>query len=156
MPSQTVDVHDGAGRVTAVQSFSLANETWETDTAYGGDYTTTTYKNLKPGEPVGGTPKTVFTNGEGKTSEIYQYHSEADAALGPSAPAADYDATSYAYTPAGKLASITDAAGNTWKYGYDLAGHQTSQSDPDAGTTSSAYDPAGLLKSVTDARNDQV
>ena len=85
----------------------------------------------------------MFTNGEGQTSAIYQYHSEADAALGPSAPAGDYDKTSYAYTPAGKLAGITDAAGNNWAYAYNLAGDQTSQTDPDAGTTSSVYDPAG-------------
>jgi RHS repeat-associated protein len=156
VPSQTVDVYDGAGRVTAVQSFSLANETWETDTAYGGDYTTTTYQNMEPGEPGGGTPETVFTNGEGQTSEIYQYHSEADAALGPAAPSSDYDATSYIYTPAGQLASITDDAGNTWTYGYNLAGDQVSQSDPDAGDTISDYDPAGLLTSVTDARKDQI
>jgi hypothetical protein len=63
------------------QSFSLASETWETDTAYGGDYTTTTYENLESGEPDDGTPETIFTNGEGQTSGIYQYHSEADAAL---------------------------------------------------------------------------
>ena len=156
VPDQTADVYDGAGRVTAVKSFSLANETWETDTAYGGDYTTTTYQNLTSGEPDGGTPETVFTNGEGQTSAIYQYHSEADAALGVSAPASDYDATDYAYTPAGNLAGVTDAAGSNWAYSYNLAGEQTSQSDPDAGTTASVYDPAGLLTSTTDADGNQV
>jgi RHS repeat-associated protein len=156
VPDQTADVYDGAGRVIAAKSFSMANETWETDTAYGGDYTTTTYQNFTSGEPDGGTPETVFTNGEGQTSAVYQYHSEADAALGVSAPASDYDATDYDYTPAGNLAGITDAAGNNWTYGYNLAGDQTSQSDPDAGTTSSVYDPAGLLTSTTDADKNQV
>jgi RHS repeat-associated protein len=151
VPAQTADVYDGAGRVTRAESYSLAQETWETDTAYGGDYTTTTYQNLKSGEPDGGTPETVFTNGEGQTSAIYQYHSEADAALGPAAPASDYDKTAYSYTPAGQLASITDDAGNTWKYGYNLAGDQTSETDPDAGTTTSTYDAAGLLTSTTAA-----
>ena len=79
VPSQTGYVYDGAGRVTGPDSYTLANETWETDTAYGGDYTTTTYQ-PESGEPVGGTPQTMFTNGEGQTSAIYQYHSEADAA----------------------------------------------------------------------------
>jgi RHS repeat-associated protein len=156
VPSQSVSVYDGAGRVTAVQSYSLGTETWQTDTAYGGNYTTTTYQNLVSGQPDGGIPQTVFTNGEGQVSAIYQYHSEADAALGPSAPAADYDATSYAYTPAGKLASITDAAGNTWTYAYNLAGDQVSATDPDAGTTASTYDPAGLLTSATSADGTQV
>jgi RHS repeat-associated protein len=156
VPDQTADVYDGDGRVTAVQSYSLGNETWETDTAYGGDYTTTTYQNLVSGEPDGGTPETVFTNGDGQTSAVYQYHSEADAALGPSAPASDYDDTTYSYTPAGQLAGITDDAGNTWSYAYDLAGDEISATDPDAGATSSAYDPAGLLTSTTDADGDQV
>jgi RHS repeat-associated protein len=157
VPSQTGYFYDGDQRVTRQVSYSLGTETWETDTAYqGGDATTVSYQNLEPGQPVGGTPQTTLTNGEGQTSAIYQYHSEADAAIGPAAPATDYDKTTYTHTPAQQLASIADAAGNTWTYGYDLVGDQTSQSDPDAGTSTSIYDPAGLLTSVTDARNDQV
>jgi RHS repeat-associated protein len=154
VPSQTVYVYDGAGRVTAQQSFSLATETWETDTAYGGDYTTTTYKTMKAGEPDGGTPETTFTNGEGQASAVYQYHAGAPAS--PSDPASDYDATTYAYTPAGKLATITDAAGNKWSYGYNLAGDQTSQADPDAGTSTTTYDAAGQPITTTDARQDTI
>jgi YD repeat-containing protein len=157
VPDQTADVYDGAGRITAVQSYSLGNETWETDTAYGGDYTTTTYVNDESGEPDGGTPETVFTSGDGQTSAIYQHHSEADAALGPlSAPSGDYDETTYSYTTAGQLAGITDDAGTTWSYSYDLAGDQTSATDPDAGTTTSTYDAAGRLTSTTDADGDEV
>ena len=157
VPSQTGYVYDGDKRVTRQISYSLAAETWETDTAYeGGDATTVTYQNLKSGEPTGGTPQTTFINGEGKTSAIYQYHSEADAALGPSAPAADYDKTSYTYTPGTQLATVTDAAGNSWSYGYNLNGDQTSQTDPDAGTSTSVYDPAGQLTSATDARDKTV
>jgi RHS repeat-associated protein len=157
VPSQTGYAYDGDQRVTRQISYSMATETWETDTAYeGGDATTVTYQNLKPGEPTGGVPQTTFTNGEGKTSAIYQYHSEADADLGPSAPAADYDKTSYAYTPGTQLMTVTDAAGNTWSYTYNLNGDQTSQTDPDSGTTSSTYDPAGQLTSATDARDKTV
>ncbi len=155
VPSQTGYVYDGDQRVTRQISYSLGSETWETDTAYqGGDATTVTYQNLKSGEPVGGTPQTTFTNGEGKTSAIYQYHSEADAALGPvAAPAADYDKTSYAYTPGTQLATVTDAVGNTWSYTYNLNGDQISQTDPDVGTSTSTYDPAGQVTSATDARD---
>ena len=39
-------------------------------------------------------------------------------------PAGDYDATAYTYVPSGKLATITDAAGNTWSYTYDLLGRR--------------------------------
>jgi RHS repeat-associated protein len=154
VPSQTGYVYDGAGRVTRQISYTLAAETWETDTAYGGDTTTTSYQNLIPGQPTGGTPQTIFTNGLGLTSKIYQYHQGVPA--DPSDPASDYDQTSYTYTPAGQLASITDAANDTWGYTYTLAGDQKSQSDPDAGTTHSSYDNAGQLMSVTDARDDQI
>lgn len=153
VPSQTVYIYDGTGRVTQQQSFELANETWETDTAYGGNDTTVSYKNLKAGEPDGGTPQTTFTNGEGKTTKIYQYHAGVPA--DPADPASDYDATVYTYTPAGKLATIADAAGNHWSYLYDLMGNQYSQTDPDTGTATSSYDAAGQLMSVTDARQDQ-
>jgi RHS repeat-associated protein len=157
VPSQTGYDYDGDQRVTRQVSYALGSETWETDTAYeGGDATTVTYQNLEPGQPTGGVPQTTFTNGEGQTSAIYQYHSEADAALGTSAPAADYDKTSYAYTPGTQLATVTDAAGNTWSYSYNLTGDQTSQTDPDAGTSTSVYDPAGQVTSVTDARDKTV
>ena len=106
------------------------------------------------GEPDGGTPQTTFTNGEGETSAIWQYHSGVTPSV--TDPAGDYDLTGYTYTPAGERHTITDAPGNTWTYGYDLAGDQTSASDPDTGTTNSSYDPAGQLTSVTDNRNDQI
>jgi RHS repeat-associated protein len=143
VPSQTGYVHDGAGRVVRQISYKFAAATWETDTAYGGNYVTTT-------PPQGGTPQTTFTDGRGLTTAIYQYHSRT--AADPAGPAASYDKTSYTYTPARQLATITDAAGNTWSYSYDLLGHLTSQTAPDTGTATSAYDPAGQLMSATDAR----
>jgi YD repeat-containing protein len=116
-------------------------ETWETDTTYGGNYTTVV-------PPSGGTSETTLINGEGQTSAIYQYHAGVTAS--PSDPASDYDATMYSYTSAGQLEGIADADGNTWSYSYDLAGDQTSATDPDAGTTNSTYDAAGQLMTVTD------
>jgi RHS repeat-associated protein len=84
------------------------------------------------------------------TTAIWQYH--AGAPVSTSDPASDYDATSYTYTPAKQLATITDAAGNTWTDTYNLLGEQLTGADPDAGTTTSAYDAAGQLMTVTDAR----
>jgi RHS repeat-associated protein len=154
VPSLTGYAYDGAGRVTQKISETYGSETWETDTAYGGDYTTVTYQNKVAGEPDAGTPQTTFTNGAGKTTRIWQYH----AGVTPSVSAApgSYDQTSYAYTPAGKLAGITDAAGNAWAYQYDYIGDQTRATTPDSGTTASTYDPAGQLTSATDNRGDQV
>lgn len=105
------------------------------------------------GEPDGDTPQTTFTDGRGLTTQVFQYHSGVTAA--PSDPSSDYDVTSYTYTAAKKLATVTDAAQNKWSYTYDPMGNQLSQSDPDAGTSTSAYDAAAHLMSVTDARNDQ-
>jgi hypothetical protein len=82
VPSQTGYDYDGDQRVTRQISYAIsAAETWETDTdtVYpGGDATTVTYQNLESGQHDGGVPQTTFTNGEGQTSAIYQYHSEAD------------------------------------------------------------------------------
>ncbi len=41
-PSQTGYFYDGDGRVLRQVSYKFAAETWETDTAYGGNYTTVT------------------------------------------------------------------------------------------------------------------
>ncbi len=70
VPSQTGYFYDGAGRVTRQVSYSLASETRETDTAYGGNYTTVT-------PPAGGTGQTTYTDGNGQDSYLYQYHSAA-------------------------------------------------------------------------------
>src|SRR5215472_3480821 len=131
------------GTPTTAPGASPARPTRHTDTAYGGNYTTTI-------PPQGGTAQTAFTDGRGLTTAIYQYHSRT--AADPAGPPASYDKTSYTYTPAHKLATITDPAGNHWAYHYDLAGDQTTAAAPDTGTTTSAYDLAGQLTSVTDAR----
>ncbi|GAA3788283.1 hypothetical protein GCM10022403_023450 [Streptomyces coacervatus] len=61
--------------------------------------------------------------------------------------------TAYTYTPAGKVDTIKDNAGNTWNYHYNLLGQKTSQTDPNTGTTSyDKYDVVGNLLQTTDAR----
>ncbi|MEU0208452.1 ricin-type beta-trefoil lectin domain protein [Streptomyces canus] len=67
-------------------------------------------------------------------------------------PAADA-VTRYTYTPAGQIDSVSDSAGNTWNYKYDLLGEKTSQTDPNTGTTTfDKYDVLGNLQQTTDAR----
>lgn len=155
VPSQTGYFYDGAGRVVRAVSYTFATETWETDTAYGGNYVTVT-------PPSGATPKTTYTDGRGLTTDIYQYHSSPPPPT-PPAPGtgnqtgtSGWDHTSYTYTPAKQLASITDPAGNTWTNQYDLSGNRISQATPDNGATTSTYDAAGQLISVTDARGKQI
>ncbi|MBC3844528.1 RHS repeat protein [Streptacidiphilus sp. 4-A2] len=90
----------------------------------------------------------------GQTTDLYQYH----AGVTPDPvndPASDYSDTHYTYTPAGQQASETDAAGDSWSWGYNLLGQQTSADDPDTGASSSSYDNAGQLLSTTDARGKQ-
>jgi RHS repeat-associated protein len=143
VPSQTGYVYDGDGRVIRQISDALGAQTWETDTSYGGDYTTVV-------PPAGGTSQTTFTDGRGLTTAIWQYHTGVPPST--SDPASDYDQTSYTYTAAQNLATIADAADNGWSYTYDLLGNQLTQTSPDAGNTTSTYDAAGRLMTVTDAR----
>ncbi len=148
VPYQTGYDYDGAGRLTQRVTYSDGIQQYETATSYGGDWTTTT-------PPQGGTPETTYTNGEGETTYLYQY----DASTAPASPpapgsgtsAGNYDQTSYGYTDAGELQTITDEAGNTWSYSYDLAGDQLTAKTPDAGTTTSTYDNDGNLLSATDS-----
>jgi YD repeat-containing protein len=57
-------------------------------------------------------------------------------------------ATTY-YTD-GKLKSVTDAAGQTTNYGYDLPSRTTTITYPDTGTATSVYDDYGKLITSTD------
>ncbi|GLX99506.1 polymorphic toxin-type HINT domain-containing protein [Herbidospora sp. NBRC 101105] len=133
IPSQTRTTYDGLGRVTK-SAFHVRNvEKWKTTTTYGGDHVTVT-------PPAGGTPTTTYTDARGLTTELHQHKS------------VGYDRTRYGYTPAGQLAAVTDAAGNEWKYTYDLRGRKTKDEDPDKGTTTSTYNDLDQLTSTTDAR----
>ncbi|MFI1105077.1 RHS repeat domain-containing protein [Streptomyces melanogenes] len=130
-------VYDGAGRPTASVFYSLGDEKWRTTTAYAGNVTTTV-------PPKGGTPVTTVVDVRGNVVEQRQHR----ATTGP----ATFDTTKYTYTPEGDLATITDAAGNTWTNTYDVAGNRTKVTDPDSGTQAMAYDDQGRLTSTTDAR----
>ena len=57
------------------------------------------------------------------------------------------------YFPNGRLASVTNAMGNTTSYAYDLGTNTTTVTNPDDGINILRYDPNGLLLSETDALN---
>ncbi|MBO0806842.1 MAG: RHS repeat-associated core domain-containing protein [Actinobacteria bacterium] len=143
VPNETASTYDGGNRVTSQEFDSYGTQKWTTTNAYPGtDAVTKT-------PPPGGTITTTYTDARGRTSEIDQYHSK-------TSPTGAYDATTYTYTPAGKLASITDPAGNKWSNTYDLLGRQVTATAPDTGTTTSGYNDLGQLTSVTDARGKTV
>ncbi|MER5301681.1 polymorphic toxin-type HINT domain-containing protein [Streptomyces lasiicapitis] len=139
---QTVTRYDGAGRKTA-EIFQVADEEkWRTTYAYGGD-------RVHVDPPAGSAPTTTVTDGRGRTTEVRRY--KGDKPL-PTGTSADYETTSYTYTPAGQLKSVEDAADNTWSYGYDQRGRKTSSSDPDTGKSTYTYDTLDRLVATTDMR----
>ncbi|MGF1425068.1 RHS repeat-associated core domain-containing protein [Kitasatospora sp. LaBMicrA B282] len=143
VPSETWLTYDGQGRVTNSAFMSYAQPQWSTTTAYpGADRTDVT-------PPQGGTPTSTSTDARGHTTAVWQYRSST-----PTGNVADADATTYTYTPAGSPATRTDAAGNTWSYGYDLMGREISASDPDTGTTKTFYDVNSRVDHTTDAKGN--
>ncbi|WP_148283041.1 MULTISPECIES: RHS repeat-associated core domain-containing protein [Kitasatospora] len=142
IPAQTRTVFDGQGRPTASAFYSLNQEQWRTTTSYpGADRTDVT-------PPQGGTPTSTVTDAKGRTVQTWQYRT-------PTATGreSDADVTTVGYDDAGNTVSHTDAGGkNTWSYGYDLRGRQTSVNDPDAGKSTYTYTAGNQVRTVTDAR----
>lgn len=137
LPGRTLTSYDGAGRPVAEIFQVHEQERWRTTTTYGGD-------RVSVDPPAGGTPTTTITDARGQTTQLLQY-------TGP-APTGTHQVTTYTWDKAGRLASMTDPAGNQWTYTYDLRGRQTGATDPDKGTSTSTYDDAGQLLTSTDAR----
>ncbi|MFJ5288967.1 polymorphic toxin-type HINT domain-containing protein [Streptomyces sp. NPDC088348] len=139
--TQEWNTYDGLGRATRSQEVAGNSDGGKvlatTSTTYGGDRTTVT-------PPQGATPTTTVTDARGRTTDLLQYHA--------TNPAGVADTTHYAYTPTGKLAKVTDPAGNEWTYTYDQRGNQITTHDPDKGVTSSHYDDRDQIVSVSDDR----
>jgi len=134
-PLYTRYAYDQAGRVVAEMTKSMGAEKWRTTTTYGGD-------RMSFDPPDGETPTTTVFDGFGRTIELRQYKG--------ATPSGDADVTTYGYTPAGLLESVTTAAGASWRNTYDVRGNLTTSKDPDKGTTTMTYD---LIDRVTTSRN---
>ncbi|GAA3202236.1 RHS repeat-associated core domain-containing protein [Nonomuraea helvata] len=142
IPSQTVNQYDGAERLTKATLEKFNEAQWSTTTRYFGDHVEVT-------PPAGGTPTATYTDARGQTTELRQYMA--------AQPGGDsFTRTNYAYTRAGDLAKLTDAAGNVWSYEYDLRRNKIRTVDPDKGTSTMTYDDAGQLLTTTDARGSTV
>ncbi|SNT63107.1 YD repeat-containing protein, partial [Actinomadura meyerae] len=114
--TQTRTEYDGLGRPTVEKAMKgngsqPAQELWRTTYSYGGGNRTS----ITP--PDGGTPTAQITNARGQVIERRQYKA--------STPTGEFDATTYTYTPAGEIASVTDPSGNTFTTTYDLRGRKT-------------------------------
>ncbi|OYO00923.1 hypothetical protein CGZ95_09980 [Enemella evansiae] len=135
----TKTTFDGLGRPTKATLFSKNVEKWSTSTVYEGDRTHVT-------PPPGGTATTTITDARGQTTAVRQY---------TGAPLSTaFDETRYSYTPASKIKTHTDPAGNTWTYNYNLQGQRTSGDDPDTGRSSRTYDVAGQMLTSTNAKGE--
>src|SRR5262249_31433812 len=140
VPNETLTTYDGRGRVLVNAFYSYAQPQWQTSTAYpGAERTDTT-------PPAGGTATSVFTDALGRTSARWEYTTST-----PTGNAADADTLTYAYTPTGLLARVTNTAGQAWAATYDLRGNRIQATDPDTGTMTATYYAAGDLKTTTDA-----
>jgi RHS repeat-associated protein len=137
VPQRLLSTYDGAGRVLVERLMVHQSEHSRQTTSYGGDRVHVT-------PPAGGTAATVVTDARGRTTQLREHH-------GPG-PTGSYDATSFTYTARDELATMTDPAGNTWRYGYDLRGRRITVDDPDAGVSTTVHDAVGQVVLTTDAR----
>ncbi|MFI0793273.1 RHS repeat-associated core domain-containing protein [Micromonospora rubida] len=127
--------YDGAGRQSTEALYGAGVERWRTTTSHGGD-------RISVDPPVGGTATVEIRDARDRTVELRQF-------LGGASSGA-YQSTRYTYTLTGQLATITDHAGNTWRYGYDRRGRQVRAETPDSGTRSTSYDAEGRVLTSTD------
>jgi len=137
LSAQTVTEYDGSGRPTA-QIFKVEGvEKWRTTNSYNG------YRqDIDP--PTGDTPSTRILDAQGNLVELRQYKG--------AAPTGEYDKTTFTYTNRNQLASVTDPAGNVWRYTYDLRGRRIGVDDPDRGVSTYTYDDGDRVVTQTDSR----
>ncbi|WP_328480393.1 polymorphic toxin type 44 domain-containing protein [Streptomyces sp. NBC_00377] len=139
VPASTETVYDAAGRATETIFRVYDQEKWRTKTVYQGDRTAVT-------AATGGTGTLVVTDARGRTVERREYG-------GPAPTGTDYTRTLYAYTPDGKVDTMTGPDGSVWSYDYDLRGRKTTSVDPDKGTVTTAYNDTDQPISTTSQVN---
>ncbi|MGV9595432.1 RHS repeat-associated core domain-containing protein [Streptosporangium sandarakinum] len=141
VPAATVTTYDGAERLTKEIFLKLNTEQWRTTTSYSANWVSVI-------PPEGGTATTKWIDARDRMTALVQYHGRT--LTGPS------DVTRYGYTKGGDLAKIIDAAGNVWRYTYDVLGRKTKAEDPDKGVSTMTYDDEDRLLTSTDARGKTV
>ena len=137
VPGQNITEYDAAGRATAEAYRGYGVEKWRTRTIFQGDRTHVL--------PPRGSAATTVVDARGQTVQSIQYRGPALTDIP--------DTTTYAYTKAGQLASVTDPAGSVWRYHYDLRGRMWKSEDPDKGATELTYNDANEVTSTKDGRS---
>ncbi|MEU0171671.1 polymorphic toxin-type HINT domain-containing protein [Streptomyces iakyrus] len=140
-PAGTETTFDGAGRPTVQKNIVKGQEHSRTTTTYDGNATT-----VLP--PSGASAVREEYDARGRLAEKREYNGNS--------VTADYSAFTYSYDHADRLQTVKDDGGNTWSYGYDLLGRQTSASDPDAGGSTTEFNDLDQVIAATDARNKTI
>ena len=142
IPSQVITAYDAVGRaLTSTLNTSGVMHSQTVNAYPGADRVDTT-------PPAGGTATSTFTNSLGQKTKLVQYLSPGITGTG--------QATTFAYDGGGRMAKMTDPAGNDWMWTFDLLGNRVGQDDADSGVTTATYDLAGNMTSTTDARGTTV
>ncbi|MEY9861482.1 RHS repeat-associated protein [Catenulispora sp. GAS73] len=106
--------------------------------------------------PSGGTATSTLTDARGRTTGLWQYHTNPPTVTGYSSDASLADVTGYAYAfnaDDTATVTVTDATGkNTWTTTTDLLGRTIRSDNPDSGVVRATFDNAGLRLTSTDGR----
>ncbi|WSB27164.1 RHS repeat protein [Streptomyces sp. NBC_01788] len=136
VPAMVENVYDGLDRTTYSIAHTYGDEKYRSQTIYDGDRTTAI-------PPKGGTATTVINDARGRATDRLEY---TDATRTTS------QKTHYTYGKWDEPLTVTDPAGNVWRYSFDARGQQTDVDDPDKGKSHTTYDKLGNPVTVTDAR----
>ncbi|MFC9690439.1 RHS repeat domain-containing protein [Kribbella sp. NPDC056951] len=141
LPARTATTYDSLERPVTEAMWSKNEQKWATTYKHEVDRQT-----VDP--PSGEQATTRISDAEGKLLELRAYNTPGESA--------NFDKTAYTYTKAGQLESVTDAAGNVWRYEYDLRGRQVKTVEPDRGITTFTFDELDQVTSSTDARGTKL
>ncbi|MFD3469694.1 ricin-type beta-trefoil lectin domain protein [Streptomyces sp. NPDC058682] len=146
VPNSTKTAYDGTGRPVRTTELHADVAKSSTVTRYEGDWTLTrTGMSADGSAPLAGSRSSkTWRDALGRTTLVQQY---------TAADLTTWNDTSYGYDAKGKLAQVSDPAGNKWAYTYDARGRMVSSDDPDMGKASFGYDVLGRTVWTKDSAN---
>ncbi|MFD0268687.1 ricin-type beta-trefoil lectin domain protein [Streptomyces sp. NPDC127106] len=132
VPNSTEVAYDGLGRAVRSTTRHADVPQYSSTVEYGGDFTLTRSAMSVDGTtPLkGSSASKTWTDPLGRTSAV-EHATSTDLTT--------WNRTSYTYDLRNKLSQVTDAAGNSWRYGYDARGRKTYSEDPDTGRSEFGY-----------------
>ncbi|GAA1551950.1 RHS repeat-associated core domain-containing protein [Kribbella sancticallisti] len=141
LPARKATSYDNLERPTKEAFWSFNDEKWFTTHTYEPDRQT-----VNP--PEGEQATTKISDAQGRQTELRTYNTPD--------PSADFHTTTYTHTRAGQLSTVTDPAGNVWRYTYDLRGRKIKIEEPDRGTSTYTYNRLDQVTSSTDAKGNKL